>query len=401
VRSSAHVASMPSNQQVIDPANEHRLSMICDAVDHFMDRCEDTLQHSDHILRRWLRSQRRDHPQQAPFEIPGRKATRIRYRSLWKRTICYFLRIHLLHGQFSQEAVALRLTDVQREEIQHLWHQSLEALHSERPASSPLARKKSQSQSLDCQLFPDSVPVTAITSSTLTCETLLEPQEVEETSSYDTSEREDASIYSDIYDYRSGCSESEDSNCSNLEDHSFSWNNPPSQTSNNKIAELVGRFSEFLCKEKFVDGKSSSTLLVYFSGVLGICTDGCTFERPNNYTPKLSALIYCARLSMLEASVPRHAHPLLGWNARPSVDSVRLFNQTRRRYLCDDSSSPTGELLSLRAYGRTMRQSDGPSFRVHWTEDSETVCWDGESLSMSQFCSLGRSASSSARSLLD
>jgi hypothetical protein len=104
---------------------------------------------------------------------------------------------------------------------------------------------------------------------------------------------------------------------------------------------------------------------------------------------------------MLEASVPRYAHPLLGWNARPSVDSVRLFNHTRRRYLCDDSSSPTGELLSLRTYGRAMRQSDGPSFRVHWTEDSETVCWDGGSLSMSQFRSLGRSASSSARSLLD
>jgi hypothetical protein len=131
-----------------------------------MDQCEETLQHSDHILRRWLRSQRRDHLQQAPFEIPGRKATRIRYRSLWKRTICYFLRIHLLQGQFSHEAVALRLTDVQREEIQHLWHQSLEALHSERPESFPPARKKSQSQSLDCQLFPNSDPDTAIASST-------------------------------------------------------------------------------------------------------------------------------------------------------------------------------------------------------------------------------------------
>jgi hypothetical protein len=270
---------------LIDPANEHRLSMICDAVDHFMDRCEETLQHSDHILRRWLRSQRRDHPQQAPFEIPGRKATRIRYHSLWKRTICYFLRIYLLHGQFSHGAVALRLTDVQREEIQHLWHQSLEALHSERPGSSPLARKKSQSQSLDCQLFPNSDPDTAITSSTLTCETLLGPQEIDDTSSYNTSEEEDASTYSDVYDYRSGCSESEDSNCFNLEDHSFSRNDSPSQTSNNKIAEWVGRFSEFLCKEKFFDGKSSSTLLVYFSGVLGICTDGCTFERPNT-TPR-------------------------------------------------------------------------------------------------------------------
>jgi hypothetical protein len=254
---------------LIDPANEHRLNMICDAVDHFMDRCEDTLQHSDHILRRWLRSQRRDHPQQAPFEIPGRKATRIRYRSLWKRTICYFLRIHLLHGQFSHEAVALQLTNVQREEIQHLWHQSLEALHSERPGSSPLARKKSQSQSLDCQLFPNSDSDTATTSSTLTCETLLGPQEIDDTSSYDTSEEEDASTYSDVYDYKSGCSESEDSNCFNLQDHSFSGNNSPHQTSNNKIAEWVGRFSEFLCKKSLLMGSLARRYwctLVAFSG---------------------------------------------------------------------------------------------------------------------------------------
>jgi hypothetical protein len=385
----------------IDPANEHRLSIICDAVDNFMDRCEDTLQHSDHILRRWLRSQRRDHPQQAPFEIPGRRATSIRYRNLWKRTLCYFLRIHLLQGQLSYESVALRLTDVQREEIQHLWHQSLEALHSEGTDSSHVAGNNNQSQRSDRQLFPNLIADTTTTNSTQTCETLLEPQEVNEASSYDTSEEEDASTYSDVYDHESGFSEFEDIECLNRKDRFFLQNECPSQTGDSKITEGVGRFSEFLCKEKFVDGKSSSALLVYFSGVLGICADGCTFERPNNYTPKLSALVYCARLSILEASVPRYAHPLLGWDARPSVDYVRLFNHTRRRYLCDDSSSPTGELLSLRAYGRAMRRSDGPSFRVHWTENSETVRWDGGSLSMSQFRGLGRSASSSARGMLD
>jgi hypothetical protein len=45
-----------------------------------------------------------------------------------------------------------------------------------------------------------------------------------------------------------------------------------------------------LVAEEYEDGKPSSTLLIYFGSVLGISIDGLTFERPSDYTPKLSGL---------------------------------------------------------------------------------------------------------------
>jgi hypothetical protein len=82
-----------------------------------------------------------------------------------------------------------------------------------------------------------------------------------------------------------------------------------------KLADLVGQLSIQLCKESFVDGRPSSTILVYFSGVLGFSADPSIFERPRNYTSKLSGLTYCARLCFLEAVLPRFAHDSVGWRS--------------------------------------------------------------------------------------
>ena len=60
------------------------------------------------------------------------------------------------------------------------------------------------------------------------------------------------------------------------------------------LEDLMLRFGYFLVTKEYKDGRSSLTLLVYFSGVLGMLIDGLTFERPSNYTTKLSALIYCS-----------------------------------------------------------------------------------------------------------
>lgn len=59
-----------------------------------------------------------------------------------------------------------------------------------------------------------------------------------------------------------------------------------------KLAELAFRFSIFLITEVFTDGQPNSSLLVYYSGVLGCTEDGSTFRRPKDYTSRLSALIY-------------------------------------------------------------------------------------------------------------
>jgi hypothetical protein len=78
-----------------------------------------------------------------------------------------------------------------------------------------------------------------------------------------------------------------------------------------KLANLLLCLSSFLVSESSVDGRPGSTLLVYFSGVLGFSVDGSTFRRPRNYTSDLPALIYCIRLLVLERALqdPLQATP--------------------------------------------------------------------------------------------
>lgn len=164
---------------------------------------------------------------------------------------------------------------------------------------------------------------------------------------------------------------------------------PPLTTADRALADAVGQLSLFFCKEAYVDGSANSTVLVYFSGVLGFSASGSSFERPRNYTPKLSGLIYCMRLCALEATLPRFTHRSNDWQARPRIGHVSRLNSIRERYMCFGCQAPMGELLSLRSYGRAFSRSDGPSFRVNWSDDGETVSWSDGILSMKQFRELG------------
>jgi hypothetical protein len=155
------------------------------------------------------------------------------------------------------------------------------------------------------------------------------------------------------------------------------------------VEDPLFRFVEFLSTEEYENGKPSSNLLIYVSGILGISHDGSTFERAKNYTSKLSALIYCIRMIILEATLPRFAHNKLGRKARPRFAQIDIINETRRRTLCLGSPAPMNELLSLQDYGRVISRSDGPSFRVTWSDDGQIISWDSQHLSMSQFRQVG------------
>jgi hypothetical protein len=49
-----------------------------------------------------------------------------------------------------------------------------------------------------------------------------------------------------------------------------------------------------------------------------------------------------------------------------------------------------GKLLSLRSYGRALSRTDGPSFRVNWSDNSETVSRDGGSLYIADLQRMGQ-----------
>jgi hypothetical protein len=138
------------------------------------------------------------------------------------------------------------------------------------------------------------------------------------------------------------------------------------------LLESVTKFSSFLFTESF-NRRAESTVMVFFTSILGISTDGSTFERPLNYTLKLSALVYYVRLCLLESTLPRFAYVRNCWKPRPRAGLDTLLNKVRDAHFCYGSATPVGELLSLRAYGRAVSRSDGPTFRVDWSDDSETL----------------------------
>ncbi|KAI4192683.1 MAG: hypothetical protein LQ350_008592, partial [Teloschistes chrysophthalmus] len=430
--------------------DERRLVAIGKAVDHFLDRCEDTARNTDHSLRCWLRSQVPGHSYKAPFELLGRTRTMIRYRGYWKRLIYFVFRLYRLDDVY-RDSLHAQLSCKQRKAVEEVWttlQSDFTASRSntgiEDPSLNPpryraTARSNSSSDScssLDVEVDPSGVTLAAqrFTRALSKLPSTLGPlDEVDEldqiSSSFDESSLDTESSSADSDEARDSDETKESDHvtipmqvarersqgiipallkCTSLSllandvgaAPSGSTTTPTTQEEEEQLADLIGRLSVFFCMEEFTDSRSSSTMIVYFSGILGFSPSGTTFERPRNYTPKLSALIYCIRLCLLEASLPRFAHPLIGWKVRAPSGNLKRLNRVRERFMCLGCQAPMGELLSLRSYGRAISRSDGPSFRVQWSNDSETVMWNGAKLSMKHFRQLGHHAVQTATTLI-
>ena len=154
------------------------------------------------------------------------------------------------------------------------------------------------------------------------------------------------------------------------------------------VEDLLLRLLYALATEEFEDGRASSSLFVYFSGILSLKTDGSTFKRPKEYTSLLSALIYCGRLVILEHTLPLAPHRYIGLSCRPRLGQLDKLNLVRREKMCLGAQAPLSECVSLRMYGRVLSQTDGPSFRALWSDDGEVIRWDEHRLSMSEFRAL-------------
>lgn len=369
--------------------DERRLVLIGIAIDRFFDQCEDTVLHTDHSLLCWLRSQHFGKPYKAPFELPGRNATRKRYRAAWKKMMFFCIRAHLVQVQDAVGSASGVPFSA------HAWS-AIEALWN--------------AVSGRVDLPPEQASITA---------EYLE-HHVQPLSGYAQAQADDEDAEEDDLDESSSDSEESDDEFIQLPDVGTIEGSPgtPSslnadlnndgnmrqprivsgtgsvshvnnQSTDDLLLDAVAKFCVFVCTEPFHDGRSATTIIVYFAGVLGIGRDGVTYERPRNYTSKLSAIIHCARLCLLEATLPRFPHWNLDWGPRPSLGQDKLLNQMREAFLCQGSSAPVSELLSLRAYGRVLARTDGSTFRVEWTDDGESVKWEDGILTMNQFRALG------------
>jgi hypothetical protein len=86
-----------------------------------------------------------------------------------------------------------------------------------------------------------------------------------------------------------------------------------------EILELIFRLNIAPITDRFSHGQPNTSLLVYFSGVLGFSPDGQGFQPAKNFTPRL---IYMQRLLVLEYTLPFRAYHHLGIARRPKEHAL-------------------------------------------------------------------------------
>jgi hypothetical protein len=169
-----------------------------------------------------------------------------------------------------------------------------------------------------------------------------------------------------------------------------------------EVLELLFGLIMAFCTEEVMDGRPDSTLLVYFSGVLGFSADLTGFLPARSYTSNLAALIYIQRLLFLEYALPAQGYPRLGIARRPRTGQIARLQNVRQEYLVLGSQSPFEELFSLLAFGRAISGSETPAFLLKWSDDGQTLSYrDDIEVHMEQFRRLPKVLLARAESLCE
>jgi hypothetical protein len=378
--------------------DEQRLRPILLAVDLLFDRCEETYHHTARPILCWLYSQHPTVGIRRPFRLAGRVASRNRYRGLWKRFVTFLLRAHLFNPNLRRSILKVNYTTSQIRFLTRLWEQAGFTTEDDRN----VGEQERVDQENEGKIVNQEGEEEAGDR-----EDDEEEYEQDNDSGDDEEDKEedgDNSDYDKDYSDEEEEDEEYDRDADEVEDNEESqllslsrgqkreaWTEDCAVKADHVriLADLVLQLSVSCIAESFLDGKPSSSLLVFFSGILSFSDNGTTYRHARDFTPYLSGLIHQQRLLFLEWALPYRPHPFLGWRSRPSEGHLKRLHQIRRKYTCIGCLTPIDEFISLRAYGRKIAPTDGPAFRVFWSEDGETVSFEGGSLRMEKFRGLG------------
>src|SRR5258706_10984897 len=94
-------------------------------IDRMFDRCEETMQHTSHLLLRWLRSTTLQTCYPKPFTLVALSASRKKYRRYWKRFIAFCFRSSRIEPELCGRLGGTRFTEKQLIQLREIWeHES-------------------------------------------------------------------------------------------------------------------------------------------------------------------------------------------------------------------------------------------------------------------------------------
>ncbi|EXL52797.1 hypothetical protein FOCG_08558 [Fusarium oxysporum f. sp. radicis-lycopersici 26381] len=376
--SSNRSSDVYSDEWMISSADDERkITALLAAVDMLMDRCEQTARTTSRSLLCWLRSVRPHGCYAKPFTFVGKAASRRKYIRVLKRFVALVFRAYRLPADIRQRRAGIRFKKSQLRLISALWNHEAWTQHD--ALTEQLWRSMKLSDGADVEVDCD----VESTDGEDDCEDGDDSDDQSSVMRADDSETDDMDDEDE---------ESEEEDHNRNEDQSGKTN-AMRNSGGGKFPPWIKEVLEFLfglimafCTEEVMDGRPDSTLLVYYSGVLGFSADLTGFLPARSYTSNLAALIYIQRLLFLEYAVPMQDYPHLGISRRPRTNQLARLQNVRQEYLVLGSQSPFEELFSLLAFGRAIAGSETPAFLLKWSDDGQVVSYrDDIAVHMEQF----------------
>lgn len=125
-------------------------------------------------------------------------------------------------------------------------------------------------------------------------------------------------------------------------------------------------------------GNIYESAIVGFLAVLGVDeANGSFFEAPS-YTPKLSAFIKIAQLLVLQKAVYAVEDGL-------AEDSLTPLDEMRKRFMTLNNNTAFTWAVSLRSFGKRIRDCTTSMGYIQWSEDAQTVFYRDFEISISGF----------------
>ncbi|KAJ9419615.1 hypothetical protein QL093DRAFT_2591171 [Fusarium oxysporum] len=278
--------------------DEQKISCIVRALDSVIGRCEDTVRCTSHNLLCWLLSSRLRSRREFTFNLVAERSSEVRYRRTQKQFLAFILQIYRISGN-SQREIINNYLDVSKGTWPVVERQgsSLVGTHS-----SPIG-----GQSIDDSLNTrtrEELDVKERAEDGEVDKENVEAWELED----DESDYNDSGYYTDIDGSTAGTHQ-----------------------------DLFSGLCIMLSTETFLNGQPSSTLLIYFSGILGLSA---------------ASMIYIQRILSLEQALPLRGYRFIGIPQRPEAGQFECFDKVRAKYMVPGSQYPLAELISLRDFGR-------------------------------------------------
>ncbi|KAK2122363.1 hypothetical protein NOF04DRAFT_1374394 [Fusarium oxysporum II5] len=345
--------------------DEQKISCIMRALDLVIDRCEETVRCTSHNLLCWLLSSRLQSRREVAFNLVAEKNSEIRYRRTQKQFLAFILRTDRMPEDCRRGVMDVKIKPEISTQLDRIWeHKAWKYLDASKGTWPVMEGQRAPLVGTRCDPMDSQstkIPLNTRTSQGLDRKESNEDDEIddENVEAWELEDDDDDEDAESDYNDSGHFDDIEGTTAGTHQDIFSGVSGGSAASAFAQFLELLFQLCIMLSTEPFLNGQPSSTLLIYFSGILGLSADCQRFRLARQYCTKLSAMIYVQRILFLEQALPLRGYQSIGIPQRQDARALECLDKIRAKYM----------LISLRDFGRNVARNEPPSMLFHWSND--------------------------------